>query len=120
MEEAREYCDVVLLMNDGRVAACGPPERLIAESGLEARVVLPRAALGTMGADALATLPGVVHVRTAEMSYYVYGDGNAVGSVAQYLNEIGVSPGVVETRPVNLDDIYFLIVGNEGPRGGRQ
>ena len=25
MEEAREYCDVVLLMNDGRVAAYGPP-----------------------------------------------------------------------------------------------
>lgn len=118
MEEAREYCDVVLLMNDGRVAACGPPERLIADSGLAARVVLPRAALGTMGADALATLPGVVHVRTAETSFYVYGDGNVVGSVAEFLAERGISPGVVETRPVNLDDIYFLAVANEGTRGG--
>ena len=118
MEEAREYCDVVLLMNDGRVAACGPPERLIADSGVAARVVLPRAALGTIGADTLETLPGVVHARTEETSFYVYGDGNVVGSVAQFLAERGISPGVVETRPVNLDDIYFLAVTNEGTRGG--
>ena len=120
LEEAREYCDEVLLMNEGRVIMSGPPERLIAESGLAARVVLPRAALGTVGADVLTTLPGVAHVRTAETRFYVYGDGNVVGSVADFLNEIGVSPGVVETRPVNLDDIYFLIVGNEGLRGGRE
>ena len=120
LEEAREYCDEVLLMNEGRVVTSGPPERLIAESGLAARVVLPRAVLGTVGADVLVTLPGVAHVRTAETRFYVYGDGNVVGSVADFLNEIGVSPGVVETRPVNLDDIYFLIVGNEGLRGGRE
>ena len=120
MEEAREYCDEVLLMNEGRIAACGPPESLIAESGLAARVVLPRAALGTVGADVLATLPGVAHVRTAETSFYVYGDANVVATVADFLNEIGVSPGVIETRPVNLDDIYFLSVGSEGPRGGHE
>ena len=57
MEEAREYCDEVLLMNEGRVAMSGPPERLIAESGLAARAVLPRAALGTVGEDDLAALP---------------------------------------------------------------
>ena len=85
LEEAREYCDVVLLMNEGRVVASGPPERLIAESGLAARVVLPRAALGTVGADVLATLPGVAHVHTAETRFYVYGDGNVVGSVADFL-----------------------------------
>ena len=120
MEEAREYCDVVLLMNDGRVAASGPPERLIAESGLAARVALPRATLGTVGADDLTTLPSVAHVRTTETSFYVYGDGNVVGGVADFLSESGVSPGVIETRPVNLDDIYFLSVASEGPRGGQE
>ncbi|MDE2842540.1 MAG: ABC transporter ATP-binding protein [Chloroflexota bacterium] len=34
MEEAREYCDVVLLMNHGRDVAYGPPEGLIADSGV--------------------------------------------------------------------------------------
>ena len=29
LEEAREYCDTVLLMNEGRVSASGPPERLM-------------------------------------------------------------------------------------------
>ncbi len=120
MEEAREYCDEVLLMNEGRVAASGPPERLIAESGLAARVALTRAALGTAGADELATLTGVAHVRATETSFYVYGDDKVVGTVADFLSESGVSPGVIETRPVNLDDIYFLAVGNEGPQGGRE
>ena len=120
MEEAREYCDEVLLMNEGRVAASGPPERLIAESGLAARIVLPRAALGTAGTDELARLTGVVHVRATETSFHVYGDDNVVGTVADFLSEIGVSPGVIETRPANLDDIYFLSVGNDGLRGGRE
>ena len=120
MEEAREYCDEVLLMNEGRIAVCGPPERLIAESGLAARVVLPRAALGTAGTDDLAGLTGVAHVRSTETSFYVYGDANVVATVADFLNEIGVSPGVIETRPVNLDDVYFLSVGTQGPQGGRE
>ena len=120
MEEAREYCDEVLLMNEGRVSASGPPERLIAESGLATRVVLPRAALRTAGTDELAVLTGVAHVRATETSFYVYGDGNVVGTVADFLSEIGISPGVIETRPVNLDDIYFLFVGSDGPRGGHE
>ena len=120
MEEAREYCDKVLLMNEGKVAAYGPPERLIAESGLEARVTLPRAALGTVGADDLETLPSVAHVRTTETSLYVYGGGYVVSGVSDLLSKSGVSPGVIESRPVNMDDIYFLAVGNEGSRGVRQ
>ena len=120
MEEAREYCDEVLLMNGGRVVTSGPPERLIAESGLAVRVVLPRAALGAVGEDDLAALPGVVHVRRAETAFYVYGDGNVAGDVADSLSERGVSPGVIEARPANLDDLYFLAVGNEDPRGGQE
>ena len=68
MEEAREFCDEVLLMNEGRIAASGPPERLIAESGLTARIALPQAALVTVELDDLVALSGVVHVRTTETS----------------------------------------------------
>ena len=117
LEEAREYSDTVLLMNEGRVVTSGPPERLISESGLAARVVLPRVALGTVGEDELAALRGVAHVRRTETSLYVYGDGNVVGDVSDFLGERGVSPGVLEARPANLDDIYFLAVGREDPQG---
>ena len=119
LEEAREYCDTVLLLNHGRVVTSGPPERIIAESGLTARVVLPRAALGSVGENDLAALPSVVHVRGTETSIYVYGDGNVVGEVSDFLSEGGASPGVLEARPANLDDIYFLAVGHEDPQGGR-
>ena len=118
LEEAREYCDAVLLINEGRVVTSGPPEHLIAESGLAARVVLPRAALGTVGADSLMGLPGVAQVRSTETAFYLYGDGNVAGNVADYLSERGVTPGVIEARPANLDDIFFLALGNEVLRGG--
>ena len=120
LEEAREYCDAVLLLNEGKVVTSGPPERLIEESGLGARVVLPRAALGTVGEDDLTALPSVVHVRRTETSFYVYGDGNVAGGVSDFLRERGVSPGVIEVRPANLDDIYFLAVGSEDSQGGQE
>ena len=120
LEEAREYCDAVLLLNEGRVVTSGPPERLIEESGLAARIVLPRAALGTIGEDDLTALPSVVHVRRTETSFYVYGDGNVAGGVSDFLRERGVSPGVIEVRPANLDDIYFLAVGSGNPQGGQE
>ena len=120
LEEAREYGDEVLLMNEGRVVTSGPPERLIAESGLAARVVLPRAALGAVGEDDLVALPGAAHVRRTETAFYVYGGGAVASDVSDLLSERGISPGVFEMRPVNLDDIYFLAVGHEDPRGGRE
>ena len=120
LEEAREYCDAVLLLNEGRIVTSGPPERLIAESGLAARIVLPRAALGTIGEDDLTALPSVVHVRRTETSFYLYGDGNVVGGVSDFLRKRGVSPGVIEVRPANLDDIYFLAVGSGNPQGGQE
>lgn len=119
MEEAREYCDEVLLMNEGKVVTVGQPEHLIAASGLAVRVLLPRAALETVGEDALATLPGVAHVRSTETSLYVYGGGKILGAVTEFLNSCGVSPDVIETRPANLDDIYFLAVGHEDQPGGQ-
>ena len=120
LEEAREYCDTVLLMNEGRVVMSGPPERLIAESGLETRVVLPRAAIGTVLEADLAALPGVANVRRTETSFYVYGDGNMVRDISDLLIQRSVSPGVLEARPANMDDIYFLAVGSEDQRGGQE
>ena len=120
LEEAREYCDTVLLMSKGRVVTSGPPERLIAESGLAVRVVLPRTAIGTVGEDDLTALTGSLHVRRTETSFYVYGDGNVARDVSDFLSHKGVSPGVIEVRPANLDDIYFLAVGSEEQRGGRE
>ena len=120
LEEAREYCDTVLLMNKGKAVASGPPERLIAESGLAMRVVLPRAAVGIHVEEDLAALSGVALVRSTETGFYVYGGINVVGDVANFLSDRGVSPGVLEMRPANLDDIYFLAVETKDPRGGQE
>ena len=65
----------------------------------------------------MAVLRGVAHVRRTETSLYVYGDVNVVGDVSDFLSKRGISPGVLEARPANLDDIYFLAVGREDPQG---
>ncbi len=113
LEEASEHGDTVLLMSEGRVVRSGPPERLISESGLSVRIVLPRRELEPTEANELRLLSGVVHVRAAEMSFYLYGDDRMMGSVSDYLDRRGVSPSVVEARPASLEDIYFLSVGHE-------
>ncbi len=121
LEEAREYSDTVLLMNEGRAVMSGPPEGLIVDSRLVARVVVPRAAIGAVGEDDLKALPGVAHSRRTETSYYLYlyGDDHVAREVSDSLNAMGISPGLLEVRPVNLDDVYFLAVGNVDPQGGR-
>ncbi len=118
LEEAHEFADTILLMNKGKVLTSGPPERLIADSGLEVRVVLRRSNAGTVGEDELMALQGVAHVRASDKNFYVYGDGFAVRNVSDLLARRGFSPGILETRSVNLEDLYLLAVGNGGPEGG--
>ena len=68
----------------------------------------------------MAALAGVTHVRKTETGFYVYGGDSVVSDVSDFLSERGVSPGVLEVRPANLDDIYFLAVGSENPRGRQE
>ena len=118
LEEAREHCDTVLMVSGGRVKGWDSPERLIAAAGLKVRVLLPRNTLEDMGEDDLRVLAGVERVRTTETNLYAYGDERVLGSVSERLSLRGVSPSVLEARPVNLEDIYLLAVGQEESKGG--
>ena len=119
LEEAQEYCDVVMLMSDGRVLVYGPPDQIVADSGLSMRVMLSRSIGEAVGDDNLKALPGVAHIRKTETLYYVYGDENVVTDVTKCLSDRRISPGFLETRPVDLNDLYFFAVGKEYPEGGR-
>ena len=118
MEEAHEYCDIVMLMNEGSMAVCGPPDRVITESGLAARVVLPRSVLRTVDDGDITALPSVAYVRVTETDQHLYGNEDLVADIAEYLRVRGVSPGLMQTRPANLNDVYFLNVGSEYPERG--
>ena len=97
----------------------GPPDRLIADMGLTSRVTLPRSAIPAKALDGLAKLASVVHVRVTESDCYVYGSEKVVNEVAGHLSEFGISSSVMTTRPANLEDVYFLAVGQEY-QGGNQ
>ena len=113
MEEARDYCDEVMLINEGKKVLLGPPDRLISDMGLVSRVTLPRSAIDAKVLDGLAKLASVVHVRATESDCYVYGSEKVVNEVAGHLSKSGNSSSVMTTRPANLEDVYFLAVGQE-------
>ena len=113
MDEARDYCDVVMLINEGKKVMLGPPDRLIADMGLVSRVTLPRSAIEAKALEGLAGLESVIHVRGTESDCYVYGSEKVVGDVAEHLSKFGISSGVMTSRPANLEDVYFLAVGQE-------
>ena len=116
LEEAHEFADTILFMGRGRVLTSGPPGRIIADSGLEVRVVMRRSNAGTVGEDELMALPEVAHVRATDSNFYVYGGGHTVRNVSDLLARRGLSPGTLETRSVNLEDLYLLAVGNGNPQ----
>lgn len=120
MEEAWEYCDVVMLINEGKKVMLGPPDRLIAETGLVSRVTLPRSAIAAKVLEGLMSLESVVHVRATESDCYVYGSETVVSDVAVHLRKIGISSSVITSRPANLEDVYFLAVGQEYLGGGQR
>ena len=113
LEEAGERSDTVLLMSGGRVVSSGRPGKLISESGLTTRLTLPRRTLGATGANDLESVRGIARVRTSETNFYIYGDDDMIGSVSDFLRQRGISPVILEARPVNLEDLYFLAVGQE-------
>ena len=113
LEEVGEHSDTVLMMSGGRVVSHGHPGKLISESGLTTRLTLPRRTLGATGANDLESVRGIARMRTSETNFYIYGDDDMIGSVSDFLRQRGISPAILEARPVNLEDLYFLAVGAE-------
>ena len=120
LEEAQEHCDVVMMMSDGRVLVCGPPDHIVADSGLSVRVMMPRSIVKAVGDESLEALPGIAHIRKTETLYYVYGDEKVAVGVTECLSDRGISSSLIEMRPANLNDVYFFAVGKEYPEEGRK
>ncbi|HYO15219.1 MAG TPA: ABC transporter ATP-binding protein [Thermoanaerobaculia bacterium] len=107
--EAEESCDVVCVIDQGRVVALGPPSRLIAGHRLGVRIAARRPGNGFDPA-ALAAHPAVTRVEVLEDRVYAFGDGAGFPTdVFQLLRTHGVED--VSSRPANLEDLYLILTG---------
>jgi len=105
MEEAYFLCDVVAIMDHGRIIAEGPPSRLLKEHFDDVVLELPREEF---------------HVDPAALPFPVLAAGDRleilssdVEGVLRALLDLGVPLRHLRIRPRNLEDLFLELTGRE-------
>ena len=105
MEEAYELCDVIAIMDRGRIIAEGPPSRLLEDHFDDVVLELPREDF--CGAPADFPLPVLVASDRIEIS-----TGDVEGALQALLGQ-GVPLKRLRIRPRNLEDLFLELTGRE-------
>jgi len=105
MEEAYELCDVIAIMDRGRIIAEGPPSRLLEDHFDDVVLELPREDF--RGAPADFPLPVLVASDRIEIS-----TGDVEGALQALLGQ-GVPLKRLRIRPRNLEDLFLELTGRE-------
>lgn len=113
MDEVRNLCDRVAVINQGRLAALDTPDGLIASLQLGHRIRFRQ----PPGFDArfLTTLPGVHRVSEPDGDVLVEGEGPLMARVATALAERGIIPPDLRTESGSLDDVYLALTSGTPP-----
>jgi lipooligosaccharide transport system ATP-binding protein len=108
MEEARELCDRVAILDRGRILRVGAPQRLV-EAEVGAEVVEVRAA-ADVEADARRRLDGLPHQseRAGDTTYIYCEDGRAILAA---LADLPVT--YLRRRAASLEDLFLRLTGRE-------
>jgi ABC-2 type transport system ATP-binding protein len=105
MEEAYELCDVIAIMDCGRIIAEGPPSRLLEDHFDDVVLELPRDDF--RGEPAAFPLPVLVASDRIEIS-----TGDVEGALKVLLGQ-GVPLKRLRIRPRNLEDLFLELTGRE-------
>ncbi len=113
--EAEEHCDVIAIVDHGRVVATGPPRALLERQALGTRLAAPQPATAPITPQALAAaLPGLQRVEVSAERILLFGDANGfLTEATRFFAERGVHD--LRTRPANLEDLYFILTGRDYP-----
>jgi ABC-2 type transport system ATP-binding protein len=105
MEEAYFLCDVIAIMDRGRIIAEGPPSRLLQEHFDDVVLELPRADFPA--ATVAFPLPVLVTQDRVEIS-----TGDVEGALRALL-EHDVPLRQLRIRPRSLEDLFLELTGRE-------
>jgi ABC-2 type transport system ATP-binding protein len=111
MTEAEQLCDMVSVIQRGRLVTMGPPDRLTSRDSEVIRI--KGAGFGPGTIEGVAAMPGVAATEFVEGQLVVELDGAATGDVVRLLVESGVSVEGVVREQVSLEDAFVDIVEGE-------
>jgi len=111
MQEAEEVCDVVCVIDSGRIVAMGTPKDLLQKYGLGTCVTAKVKDL-TIDRQIFAKINPTRLELIDDGTVHLYGTGDDFLSRAlQILGELGAHD--VTSRSANLEDLYFILIGRE-------
>ncbi|MEJ1973898.1 MAG: ABC transporter ATP-binding protein [Lacunisphaera sp.] len=120
LEEARQLCDRIALLHEGRLVASGRPDELIARSRATPRIRFT--ATANVPPAQLAALPGVtahpLHERGSVL--HTRDVGRTTAALVQLLAASGNSLRDLQIQQPTLEDVFFELTGRawsepEGP-----
>ncbi|HEY4686323.1 MAG TPA: ABC transporter ATP-binding protein [Dehalococcoidia bacterium] len=108
MDEAEHLCDRIAVINQGRVAALGSPQHLIANYAPEIRVSFDYAGNDV---DWLERTPDVISAVKRGQRMEVLGSDAVIVRVAAALAERGLAPVDFRVQQPSLEDVFLRITG---------
>jgi len=110
MDEVEQLCDRVVVMNRGRVLACGTPRALISKYGPES-VIEMELSSPDIDAAPLASLDGVTGIKLVESRVLLYTSNTATSlmALAMHAQRTGLSLGDLRTRSATMDDVFMAL-----------
>ena len=113
MEEADRLADEVVVIDRGRVAAVGTPDRLKTQVGRQVLRVSPvRAADVPLVARVVTDLSGTAPEVTQEAVSAQVGDPRLPPAVLQRLSDAQVAVAELSLRKPTLDEVFFALTGH--------
>lgn len=110
--EAQRECDVVTIIDHGRVVAGGPPTILMSREGVETRVSAPSVPAAPAVASRCRSASDIVFADEVGNRLVIVGTGrDFVHAVSDELCAAGVRPTDVEIGPATFEDLYLLRTG---------
>lgn len=117
MREAEDNCDVICIVDRGKVVTSGSPKALLEREKLGTRITVRVDAGDDRGGEAAArqaleSLPGVSRIEAVAGRLHVYGEGDDFFKGAlDILREQGL--GDMSSRTANLEDLYLILTGRD-------
>jgi ABC-2 type transport system ATP-binding protein len=111
LEEARQLCDRVAIMHEGRIVGLDSPDVLLGELGeeiLELRVNRDGlAAMDALRARGIASTDAFTIGSTLTVPLH----GHTAAEAVSALDEASMAPSAISTRAPTLDDVYLRLTG---------